>query len=323
MKRLFILAAAWILLILGAGWVWSTHDQTEYAELLDHYNLSEQAVKITTKSPLTLPQAAAKLAQSDLTNVQVQFRASGARVFLYAKGSYGELPLASGQWFSDADLQSPLPVAVVGNDLSARLATGSHQQYLKQNGQYIPVLGVVSSPRSQRLNQAIFLNASGAGQAAPRLANVKIYADGANIQKQKSQLAKLLGGKASKYQYRQHLGVSDWWQTSGVTALWCVLLVLGALLIAWLAQWFIKNTLPAELKAPQRTRALRTQWVRLAGYGALLTAAGTLTANWWFYLSDRPRLVVFATSLWGLAAVALYGLIMHNSKKRERKHESA
>lgn len=57
LKRLFFLAAAWVLLILGAGWVWSTHDQTEYAELLDHYNLSEQAVTVSTKADLTLPQA--------------------------------------------------------------------------------------------------------------------------------------------------------------------------------------------------------------------------------------------------------------------------
>lgn len=319
MKRLFILAAAWVLLILGAGWVWSTHDQTEYAELLDHYNLSEQAVRITTNADMTLPEAAAKLAKSDLTNFQVQFRTSGKRVFMYGKGNYGDLPLASGQWFSDADLQSPLPVAVVGTAHERQLATGSHQQYLKQAGQYIPVLGIVSSARSQRLNQAIFLNASGAGQGAPRLAKVTIYADGTSIRANKTKLARLLGGRAVNYQYRQHLGGTDWWQTSGLTVFWCALLVAAALLIAWTAHWFVKNSLPAALRAPQRSRVLRGLWVRLCGYSALLTLAGTITANWWFYLSDRPRLFIFAAALWVIAAAMLYVLLMRGQRKKERQ----
>ncbi|WP_054666020.1 hypothetical protein [Lacticaseibacillus camelliae] len=321
MKRLFFLAAAWVLLILGAGWVWSTHDQTEYAELLDHYNLSEQAVTVSTKADLTLPQAAAKLAKSKLTNLQVQFRTSGGRVYMYGNGHYGTLPLDSGQWFSDADFQSPLPVTVVGADHEKQLTTGSHQQYLKQAGQYLPVLGVVSSPRSQRLNRAIFLNASGAGPAAPRLDDVKVYADGENIQKQKGQLARLLGGKAANYQYRQHLGGTDWWQTSGLTTVWCVVLGLFAVLIAWIAQWFVKNTLPAELKSPQRQRALRGLWVRLCGYSALLTVAGTIAANWWFYLTDRPRFVIFAAALWVIATGTLYGLLMRKHGKRRDRHD--
>lgn len=311
MKRLIILAAAWFFIILGAGWVWSTHDQTEYAELLDHYNLTEDAIVVATSSKLTLPQAAAKLSASKLKNLQVQFRASGQRVFLYAQGNYGDLPLASGQWFSDADLQSPLPVVVVGKAQTPSLLTGSHQQYLKQAGQYLPVLGIINSARSRRLNQAIFLNASGSEAASLRLNQVKIYADGAQIKAQKRQLVHVLGGKAKAYQYSDHHGAADWWSSTGITLMWSVLLIGASLLLAWLAAWFIQRTLPPELTANSRSRTLRGLWVRLAGYSGLTGVLGVMAANWWFYLSDRPRLIIFAAGLWVMAAAALYGLLMH------------
>ncbi|MFD1393974.1 hypothetical protein ACFQ3L_10395 [Lacticaseibacillus jixianensis] len=317
MKRLIVLGAAWFLMILAAGFVWSAHDQTEYAELLDHFNLTEDAVRIKSDARMTLPEAAAKLAKSDLTDFQVQFRASDSRVYLFAKGDYGSLPLASGQWFSDADLASSLPVMVVGQDHAKALTVGSHQQYAKQAGEYIPVLGIISSPRSRRLNAVRFFNASGSEANHLRVSQMTIYADGQQTPAQKRQLARLLGGRAAGYQYRQRSAAGDFWATMGLTLTLCAGLAALAALLAWLTGWFMQHALPAELPLESRHRTLRGLWLRVSGYAAIDTGLGLLAVNWWFYLSNHLRAVLFAVGLWGLAIAVLYVFLMRSASGKD------
>lgn len=308
MKRLFGLNLVWLALVVLAGWVWSLHDQAAYTDRIDHYGLSEAAVKIKSHKAMTLNEAATALATADLGPIQVQFHAGPHRVYLYAQGNYGSLPLTSGQWFSDADLRSPLPVVVVGSDLTDQLTMGHSQQYKRQNGQYVPVLGQLKAYTDSVINQVTFENASGSPAQSIALKQVTVYADSPTIKTQKAKLKTILGGKMTTYHY-QNNSATSWWQDTGQLILRCGLLFLGTLALAWIASQQGAALLPRTLATAPRRHALRHLWTQFFAYSGLSLAAGLVIANWFFDLTNRARLIAFAVGLWLVGLAGLYWLL--------------
>ncbi|WP_262314673.1 hypothetical protein [Lacticaseibacillus parakribbianus] len=313
MKRFVIIDLLWIGLIVLAGWTWSLHDQSEYADRLDHYGLSENALVGHSAKTTTVTTAAKQLAAANLADLQVQFRVSANRRLLYANGDYGSLPLSSGQWFSDADLRSALPVVVVGQAVKP-LYTGSSQQYLKGQAGFVPVLGVVATRGASPLNRVIFQNASGQATPAVRLSQTTIYVDGKHLAAQRAALGKLLGVSWHAYTY-DTTGNRSWWAEVGLTILRSVGLVAGAVVLAALAARLMHVGLPQGLDATMRQRYARSLFTRALGHSAIAAAAGVAGSWWWFYLTDKTRMLGFAVALWAVGALALWFWTRHQARK--------
>lgn len=311
MKRLVILDALWLGLIVLAGWMWSGFDQAEYADRLDHYGLSPAAWVVSPQRSArdwTVQDAAARLTKAGLTDAQVQFHASGNRIYVVAAGDVASLPLASGRWYSDSDLRAQLPVAVVGAAYQKDLYTGSTQQYLKWQSAYWPVLGVVETRQESPLNRALFLNASGA-DAAVTLDQVQIYADGTDVAAVKQLVTEVFGGSAKPYAYVGQTGSGDWWAQTAGTLLRGAGLVLGAIALAFACAWLIRPGAPAGLDATMRLHYKRGIWLRAVTHAGVTTVLGIGMAWWWFYLTNPMRMVMFALSLLALFAVVARALI--------------
>ncbi|KMO49905.1 hypothetical protein EFO70_06720 [Lacticaseibacillus rhamnosus] len=295
MKKLFLIDLLWIGLAILAGLVWSQHDQNEYASQLDHLGMSETAQEYVTKSQRRVTTAVAELAKTDFSGYQVQF-VSKQVVYVYQRGTVASLPVETGQWFSNGDFESSLPVTVVGHDLADKLYTGSNnQRYLSVNDQYVPVVGTVGTRKGSPLNKAVFLNASpNTANGGLRLKQVKVYVDGAN------QHGKVLKSilRANKV-HRVHFSDSNaatWWRAYGQTALFCVLLLLGAGLLSVLMVVLIGPLQTSGLEINMRARYLRGVLSSCASHVGISLLFGGLFANWWFYYTTRA-------SIWGFLII--------------------
>lgn len=315
MKKLFLIDLLMLALVIVAGLTWSIHDQSEYADRLDHYGLSETTVRVKTASTMTPAQAAQALAKTKLQDVQVQMQ-SGHTIYLWGKGRYASLPLTSGSWFSDADLTSPLPTAVVGQALEAKLHLGSNQHYLPSGANYIPVLGIVASRQAKALNQVTFINAASAA-TGPQLNTVTVLADGPQIDEQLGLLTAALKAKTTApYTFSTSTQRGDWWARNRGLVLAGITLLLGALALGFLAAHLAPLAAAGGLDAAMQDAFLQGWWRSAVAQAAVATAIGGAVAWWQFYFTNPLEMLGFAAVLW--AAYGVFGFI---SLTRRFKHE--
>lgn len=201
--------------------------------------------------------------------------------------------MTSGTWFSDTDLRSPLPVAVVGQTQAEQLYTGSNQRYLMQNYNYIPVLGVVATRKGSQLNQALFLNASAATHAAS-IAALRIVVDGQDIDTQTAALKKTLSATStSPYTYDSGSQSHSWWTENWQTVVFSTLIAIAAWLLSLVVSRLAPLAATAGLDIAMVRAFVRGWWGRTTAHAVVAGAIG-LTIGWWsFYLTDHIQLVVF------------------------------
>ena len=95
---------------------------------LNNNNLSLDAYKITLKQDISLAELDQKIKDNDkLTDVQLHYQAKDQRnvTYFYGKGNYTQPPLLSGHFFSSADFESDVPLAVVGKNYEKKDCFGS------------------------------------------------------------------------------------------------------------------------------------------------------------------------------------------------------
>lgn len=315
MKKLFLIDLLMLALVIVAGLTWSIHDQSEYADRLDHYGLSETTVRVKTATAMTPAQAAQALSSTKLQDVQVQIQ-SGSTVYLWGKGNYASLPLTSGSWFSDADLASPLPTAVVGQALEAKLHLGSNQRYLPLGTNYIPVLGIVASRQAKALDQVTFINAASA-KAGPALKNVRVLADGPQIDEQLGLLTRALKAKqTTPYTFSTSTQRGDWWTRNRTLVLAGVALVIAALTLGFLAAHIAPLQAAGGLDPAMQDTFLQGWWRSAVAQAAVATAIGAAVAWWQFYFTNVLEMLGFAVAL-----LAVYGVFGFISLARRFKQE--
>lgn len=321
MKRLLIIDLLWIGLVVLAGLTWSAHDQSAYADRLNHFGLSESALVIHTNSQMTPAQAVKKLSAVNLDDLQVQFQTKGKTptIYYYGKGDATNLPQTSGAWFSDADLTSSLPVAVVGSELSDQLYAGSNQRYVTQNNRYIPVLGVVGTQKGSQLNAVIFLNASAATDA-PALKHLTVIADGTNIDQDAATLKSVLGGTSTQHYVYTGSQSRGWWAEKGQTLAILLVLALLAIGLSLLASRIVPMSQALGLTPMMATTYLRGWWGRALAHTIVAGAIGVAISWWAFYLTDHAYLLIYSALLFAVFAAGNYwGL--HVRFDRERNEQ--
>lgn len=319
MKRFLLIDLLWLALVLLAGWTWSLHDQSAYADRLDHFGVTEDAQRYATKSTQTLADTAQQLKAAEVDHLTVQFQA-GDTIFVYSKDDPNTLPLSSGQWFTDADMQTDLPVLVVGSALTGDLYTGSGQRYALESGRYLPVIGVVATRKASPLNRVTFTNASAAGPSAPRLNDVKILVDGRGAQAAKAKLTRIFHvTKVSAYHYQTTAG-NSWWADNGKTLLRSVGLLAGLVVITALAMLVALWQTPTTLLAPLRQHYLNGLWLRGVMHVAGTSALGLAASMWWFCFSEPIHLWLCVIGGWALFALGLRLGLTQMQARREQEH---
>lgn len=324
MKRLVLIDILWLGLVLLAGLTWSQHDQSEYADRLDHYGVTEQAHQLTTRSQQTLATSVQALAKADVTGVTIEYqpKAEQGPIYIYSHRDTQSLPLTSGQWFSDADLQSPLPVVVVGTVVAKTLYTGSTQQYYQQNGAYLPVLGIVGTRTGSPLNKAVFMNASAA--TSERLSHYRIIVDGKKATTQLGTIEKIMKTvTSSRYQYVSTSQQNDWWENNGATFMTCVGLAVLAVLLAIGTMWLIQPKVPTGLTTAMKIRFQRGLLSQALTHVAIASVIGSMFVTWWLYFTSPWRLWAFVAFAWVLFGLILRQGIHWFDRHQERKRTNA
>ncbi|KRM88123.1 membrane protein [Lacticaseibacillus thailandensis DSM 22698 = JCM 13996] len=309
-----------ILLAVAAGLVWSARDQSEYADILDHGGLSATARVYPTKSGAKISSVVYALAHNPkIDNIQVQFGVNKTTSYIYEKGQVQKLPLDSGQFFSTADYNSTIPVAVVGRTAAENLYVGSNQKYLQVNGQYLSVIGVIGSDASPRLNNHVFINASARGTTYdPELKNVEVLVDTDNWHSVNAPLKRILG--ATSY---RHLSAAKTQVNSnrdrhlGVYLTYLALITLGLVLVAALNVWLTPAIKVAAVDRPLRYHYLFNMVGSYLPGAILALAVGTGIAWWRFYITNYIRLVGSALVMLAIFTIANQILLYWRLKRKE------
>lgn len=321
MKRMFFIDILIIGLMILVGWTWSLHDQSEYADRLDHLGISEQATELTTTSRSTLRSTTSALAHLKATNFEVQFQPKGTAkqpVYVFAKGSQTTLPLDSGQWFSDADLQSSLLIAVVGRNRADQLAAGSSQKYYVLGNRYVPVLGVVGTRGGNALNNTVMFNASAANAAAPKLNHVRIVIDGPSVKNHLKAFKKVFHSTRSAT-YRYHNAVTTtWWQSNGGTLLRCAGLGALTVFLAFLTVVLLHPTIPLGDRDALTGQYTRQLWLRASSHSSIAAIVGLAISWWQFYFTNVGRMLGAGLIVWLLYVILLRIGIGLTIRRQER-----
>ncbi|KRM72685.1 hypothetical protein FC34_GL000395 [Lacticaseibacillus brantae DSM 23927] len=303
-------------LAIISGVVWSQHDQTEYAERLDYLGLTENAQVYHSKQSTTAPQALAAINRVGLTNYQVQFQ-TGHTTYLYATGDLTTLPLSSGQWFSDQDFKSQLPVAIAGRNLADSLYSGGSQRYYQLGQQYIPVIGIMSNRKNSPLNDQVILTPAAPTFQQLGLKDVKVTIDAQNLNRHQAALKKIFKVKPTRLRYTNNQ--QTWLQTNGATVLWGAGLIIASAFAGWIVTFFWRPKAIAELSEQMRRQYIRGLWFKLTQHGFAALLLGTIFGMWRFYLTSLWPLLAFNAGLWLLyCALCWVSLRQYERKEADR-----
>jgi len=316
MKR-WLIDLLLIAVAIFSGVVWSQHDQSEYAERLDYLGLTENAVVYHSKSKTSAQTALTAVQKVGLTDYQIQFQQSKL-TYLYATGNTMSLPLTSGQWFSDRDFKSQLPVAVAGKALVDRLYAGGSQRYFNDQGQYIPVIGIMSTHQDSQLNNRMLLTPSAPSFAKLALKDVTVAIDAPNLSRHTKALQKIFKVKSTKLHYGT--ANNSWLQQNAPTLAWCSLLILVTLGLGGLMSYLWRPQVLPELSAVMQRQYVRGLWFKLLQHGFVALLIGTVFSLWRFYLTNGWRLAAFNFTLWlWFAAICWFGLRQFERKEEHRE----
>lgn len=319
MKRHLLIDFLVLCLTLLAGLVWSNSDQSNYANLLRHGGLSEQALVYKSNSAEHVSTAVAKLnANKKLKNYQVHFAVNGHLTYFFGKGNYASVPVVSGNMMTSRDFQASLPVAVVGQNVAAKAYSTASQKYLKLKGQYLPIIGVVGTRGDNRLNDQIFISASSERHTLdPALKDVEILVDGADAQ-HTTIFSRIFGGaKPQRILYSNAQNHKGWWQRNAVTILATTGILALMVLVGMLAAFMMPRPQTDGLDGALRNHYLgHLTRHYLAGVSVSLII-GTLISWSRFYMTNHFRLLVFVGLMFIAFAMSHQLFIRRRSAKED------
>ncbi|GBG95090.1 hypothetical protein LFYK43_15490 [Ligilactobacillus salitolerans] len=287
---------------------------------LNAHNLSSDAYEVSFKQNLTAADVTEKLTRSKrVDDLQVHFQPKGSKnlTYFFGKGSFATPPLLSGSFFSKSDFVSDLNVAVVGKNLSSKLYQPKDQQYLKVDGKFIPVIGVMGEKINSELDRQIFIAPSRQKLAQMKTSHYRVIIDGERGLKA-ADLKSILPIKRIAKSHEQQFVLTKWeWATSHKLQL-CglVILVIMACLaiLLWVrsSQGLYQQQLSAKYSAQQV--ALR-EWGTYSLFNGLGTLLGALLGGLIFEVQNYLPLIIYLVAAFALNSL-LFDLLV---KKGLRK----
>ena len=157
-KKLFVIVYVAILAFIAVVTFYKIQENDLVIQLNNH-NLSASAYRVKLSNQDTIATVSELIAKSKLDSLQLHYQSKQNKniTYFYGKGKFATPPMISGTFFSDDDFKSDVSVAVVGKDWAKKLYKPQGQAYIKLNGQYLPVIGIMGDNYKSELDKQIFI----------------------------------------------------------------------------------------------------------------------------------------------------------------------
>ncbi|KRL83926.1 ABC transporter permease [Ligilactobacillus apodemi] len=285
---------------------------------LNNNNLSFDAYVVTLKENTSLADFNKKVKESSLTDIQIHYQDKKDKItYFYGKGDYTTPPLLSGHFFASSDFESDVPLAIVGKKYKNKLYIPKDQSYLKINGSYVPVIGVMGDSYTSDLDSQIFIAASVKTLAKLQTNNFKIVIDmtspvSASTLKKKLGLATAINLVKKDFIISNKSWInSHWTQLAG-------LLVAAVGILAQMAVWLVsakRRYIEAVFLQTNKAKFIFEEWRTYSIWVGLGMILGSMLGMFIFQLTSYTYLLAFMGSLYVGSIILFYLLISLRLRK--------
>lgn len=286
---------------------------------LNNHNLSSNTYRVTLRQNTTLYDLNQKIEDSgELGRVQIHYQDCENRnvTYFYGKGSFTAPPMLSGHFFSDSDFKSNVATVVVGKNWQNRLYRPKDQAYLKWNGRYVPVIGIMGDEYSSDLDNQVFISLSTDQLRNAYSNNYRILIDGPEDLKAGS-IRKALGTSSVKHQVTNHFIVSDesWLASHWAQALGIIMVIV--LMLGEIVFWIITSkrsyneTIFLKVDMP---RFIFAEWRAFSICIALGLGLGGMAGTMIYNLTTVVPVACFLGGMFVVSSGLFYLLLRHQMK---------
>lgn len=287
---------------------------------LNNHNLSMDAYQVRLKKNWTAAQIDQKLNDAKkIDDIQVHYRPRGSKklTYFYGKGSFATPPMVSGNFFSKNDFVSDLSVAVVGQKLNQKLYKPKDQQYLKLNGRYVPVIGVMGEKISSNLDRQIFIAPSQKKLQHMKASQYDIMIDG-DKNLQAAEIKAILPISEIQKSHSQQFVMTRWeWATThwleliGLLGIFAVMAI-EIFLWRFSSHKFYTHILKAGAKVAQLAL---NEWASYSLFSGLGILAGTFIGCLTFSIQNYAALILYLISCFGAVSLLFKFFVKRGIKK--------
>lgn len=319
-KRKFVFVIYIALLAFLSVYLFFKIQERDIIIRLNNNNLSLDAYKVTPKQNSSLAAFSEKVKNAsalDDTQIHYQSKKDPRITYFYGKGDYDVPPMISGHFFSNADFDSAVPLLVVGKNYQDKLYQPKDQAYLKLDGQYVPVLGIMGEQYASELDDQIFIAASVATLNELNTSHYRIVLDMTEPLSAKT-LKKQLNLATAKSLVNKNFIISheSWLSSHLAQVLGLMAVVVGVL--AQMLLWLLasgKRFAEATFLKADKARFIFDEWRTYSLWLLLGLGSGTLFGILYFQMTSYVALISYLLGIAILCSMSFYLLIKARLEK--------
>ena len=255
--------------------------------------------------------------------VQIHFESDYIpdRVLIWANYNLKSQPLAKGssRYFSKNDFDGTIPFAVISSDTKDRVVTLQNNHYLKENNDYVTIIGELKKNNESQNGEAVYYLSTGINQptAKESIINYKVVVDGLNKNEANALQHYLRGSMQikdfSKTYNRQH-GISP--TKKLIAAILCVVI---ALIVAAIAAVLAEN--PVNLKYVSSkiwAHLLADSGLRFFLANGIIVILTSLGLQTWNFYSNHSQLYVLFLVVFAMQIITYVLMLLLIKIKKEK-----
>ncbi len=322
-KRLILLIISF-LAFLGLGLILSRQQSQKADQVLSNNGLSSTYYVFNPKKKHNIKQFLTYVNKKfSHDKVQIHFESDYIpdRVLIWANYNLKSQPLAKGssRYFSKNDFDGTIPFAVISSDTKDRVVTLQNNHYLKENNDYVTIIGELKKNNESQNGEAVYYLSTGINQptAKESITNYKVVVDGLNKNEANALQHYLRGSMQikdfSKTYNRQH-GISPTKKLIG--AIFCVVI---ALIVAAIAAVLAEN--PVNLKYVSSkiwVHLLADSGLRFFLANGIIVILTSLGLQTWNFYSNHSQLYVLFLVVFAMQIITYVLMLLLIKIKKEK-----
>ena len=322
-KRLILLIISF-LAFLGLGLILSRQQSQRADQVLSNNGLSSTYYVFNPKKKHNIKQFLTYVNKKfSHDKVQIHFESDYIpdRVLIWANYNLKSQPLAKGssRYFSKNDFDGTIPFAVISSDTKDRVVTLQNNHYLKENNDYVTIIGELKKNNESQNGEAVYYLSTGINQptAKESITNYKVVVDGLNKNEANALQHYLRGSMQikdfSKTYNRQH-GISPTNKLIG--AIFCVVI---ALIVAAIAAVLAEN--PVNLKYVSSkiwAHLLADSGLRFFLANGIIVILTSLGLQTWNFYSNHSQLYVLFLVVFAMQIITYVLILLLIKIKKEK-----
>ncbi|MDT9605723.1 hypothetical protein [Lactobacillus johnsonii] len=322
-KRLILLIISF-LAFLGLGLILSRQQSQRADQVLSNNGLSSTYYVFNPKKKHNIKQFLTYVNKKfSHDKVQIHFESDYIpdRVLIWANYNLKSQPLAKGssRYFSKNDFDGTIPFAVISSDTKDRVVTLQNNHYLKENNDYVTIIGELKKNNESQNGEAVYYLSTGINQptAKESITNYKVVVDGLNKNEANALQHYLRGSMQikdfSKTYNRQH-GISP--TKKLIAAILCVVI---ALIVAAIAAVLAEN--PVNLKYVSSkiwAHLLADSGLRFFLANGIIVILTSLGLQTWNFYSNHSQLYVLFLVVFAMQIITYVLMLLLIKIKKEK-----